>query len=143
LGEGDLPALLGAFHDRHEELYGYSLRWRAVEILECHLRGSVKQVPGYELAPDRRPPTTLHDACVGERTCFIGQSHRALPVYRRDLLRAGHEFSGPALIDSQTSTILVPETFDARVDAMQNIILSLRAARGESALARAGEALGA
>jgi N-methylhydantoinase A len=143
LGDGDMPVLLAAFHDRHEDLYGYSLRWRAVEILECHLRGAVRQVPGYELAPDRGPLTPLGDACVGERTCFVGQSHRALPVYRRDLLRPEHEFSGPALIDSRTSTVLVPETFDARVDAMHNVVLSLRAVRGESALARAGEALGA
>lgn len=143
LADGDMPVLLAAFHDRHEDLYGYSLRWRAVEILECHLRGSVKQVPGYELAPDRRPLTALGDACVAERTCFVGQSHRALPVYRRDLLRPGHEFSGPALIDSRTSTVLVPETFDARVDVMQNVILNLRAAGRESELARAGETLGA
>ncbi len=141
LGTGDMPGLAAAFHDRHEDLYGYSLRWRVVEILECHLRGSIKQAPGYEVPPDRSPLTPLADARVGERTCFVGRSHRALPVYRRDLLRPGHEFSGPALIDSRTSTALVPETFDAHVDAMRNIVLSLRAARPASAMARAGEAL--
>jgi N-methylhydantoinase A len=141
LADGDMPVLLAAFHDRYEELYGYALQWRVVEILECHLRGSTKQSPGYEIAPDSRPLTPLADARVGERACFVGQTHRPLPVYRRDLLRAGHEFSGPALIDSSTSTVLVPETFDARVDAMQNVVLSLRAVRQESALARAGEAL--
>ncbi len=141
LAAGDLPMLVAAFHDRHEELYGYSLRWRGVEILECHLRGSIKQVPGYEVASDPRPMTALADSCVGERTCFIGQAQRPLPVYRRDLLRPGHQFSGPALIDSRTSTALVPETFDARVDDMQNVVLSLRPPDRESALATTGEAL--
>ena len=140
LGQGDLPALIAAFHDRHEELYGYALPWRAVEILECHLRGSIKQVPEYEIAPDSRPLTPLGEARIGERTCFVGKSHRPLPVYRRDLLRPGHEFSGPALIDSQTTTALVPETFDARVDATQNVVLSLRPAHRESAMATTGEA---
>jgi len=113
-----------------------------VEILECHLRGSTKQASSYEVTPEEGPLTPLADACVGERTCFVGRSHRALPVYQRDLLRPGHEFSGPALIDSRTSTTLVPETFDAQVDPRQNVILSLRAARRESAMAGAGEALG-
>jgi len=141
LGQGDLSVLMAAFHDRHEELYGYSLRWRGVEILECHLRGSIRQVPGYEIAPDRRAVTSLDEARVGERTCFIGHAYRQLPVYRRELLRPGHEFSGPALIDSRTSTALVPETFDARVDALQNVILSLRRTHPESALASTGEVL--
>jgi N-methylhydantoinase A len=140
LGQGDLPELITAFHDRHEELYGYSLRWRGVEILECHLRGSMKQT-AYEVPSDQRPLTSLADALIGERTCFIGQAHHAVPVYRRELLRPGHEFSGPALIDSRTTTALVPETFDARIDAMQNVVLSLRPTHPESALASAGEAL--
>jgi N-methylhydantoinase A len=142
LRQGEMEGLRDAFHDRHEDLYGYSLRWRVVEILECHLRGSTKQASSYEVTPEQAALTPLGDACVGERTCFVGRSHRALPVYQRDLLRPGHEFSGPALIDSRTSTTLVPETFDAQVDTRQNVILSLRAARGESAMAGAGEALG-
>jgi N-methylhydantoinase A len=141
LAKGDMSGLLDAFHDRHDDLYGYSLRWRVVEILECHLRGSIKQVPSYDVVPEPTPLTPIADARVGERTCFMHRSHQALPVYRRDLLRPGHEFSGPALIDSSTSTALVPETFDAHVDARRNVILSLRAARGQSALAKAGEAL--
>jgi N-methylhydantoinase A len=141
LGQGELPVVVSAFHERHEELYGYSLRWRGVEILECHLRGAVKQDPVHEPASDGGPLTSLEDARVGERTCFVGQTHRPLPVYRRDLLRPGHEFSGPALIDSRTSTALVPETFDARVDAMHNVVLSLRPTQRESALATTGEAL--
>jgi N-methylhydantoinase A/oxoprolinase/acetone carboxylase beta subunit len=60
-----------------------------------------------------------------------------VPVYYRDLLRPGHSFPGPALIDSRTSTILVPETFDTSVDADRNVILHLRDATGVPKFARA------
>jgi N-methylhydantoinase A len=137
----DRDALIQRFHDRYEEIYGYSLPWRAVEILECHLRGSVEQAAPARLAETGEPPA-LEDARVGERRCYVRGDYVDVPVYYRELLHAGHSFPGPALIDSRTSTILVPETFDATVDADRNVILHLRDATGIPTFARATEQVG-
>jgi N-methylhydantoinase A len=134
----DREALVQRFRDRYEEIYGYALPWRAVEILECHLRGSVEQPPPARLAEPADPPP-LKDAMFGERRCYLRGTHVDVPVYYRDLLHAGHSFPGPALIDSRTSTILVPEAFDARVDADRNVILHLRDATGMPEAAGAAE----
>ena len=138
LADDDRESLLQRFRDRYEELYGYALPWRAIEILECHLRGSVEQPPLVRLAEPADPPP-LADARFGERRCHIRGNDVDVPVYYRDLLHAGHSFLGPALIDSRASTILVPEAFDARVDADRNVILHLRDAKGMPEVARAAE----
>jgi N-methylhydantoinase A len=136
LGGEDRVALLGRFHDRYQEIYGYSLPWRAVEILECHVRGSVSQAPAAHVTQTGMPGA-LEEARVGERRCCLRGTPVDVPVYRRELLQPGHFFAGPTLIDSRTSTILVPEAFDASVDADRNVILRLRHAVATKACARA------
>ena len=55
----------------------------------------------------------------------------------------GHAFAGPALIDSRTSTILVPDSFDASIDEDRNVILHLRDATGVPTSARLAEQVSA
>lgn len=123
LDASERAALETRFHSRYEELYGYSLPRRTIEILDCHLRGSVPQpVAAQERAPSGARPS-LADARVGERSCRIGAERRDVPVYRRELLADGHAFPGPALVDSPTSTVFVPEAFAATVDATASLRL--------------------
>jgi N-methylhydantoinase A len=142
LPRDDREVLIQRFHDRYQEIYGYSLPWRAVEILECHLRGSVEQAPVTRLADHGNPPP-LEDVRVGERRCYMRGSWVDVPVYHRELLCPGHAFAGPAVIDSRTSTILVPDSFDASVDADRNVILHLRDASGIPTFPREVEEVGA
>jgi N-methylhydantoinase A len=140
LDEAARAALETGFHRRHEELYGYSLPWRQVEILECHLRGSVSQGPASEPAPPAAAERGLDEAQAGSRECRIAGARRSVPVYRRELLDHGHSFQGPALVDSAASTVYVPEAFHARVEGEGDLILTLRSAQPERELAHAGEA---
>jgi N-methylhydantoinase A/oxoprolinase/acetone carboxylase beta subunit len=39
------------------------------------------------------------------------------PIYERDRLRAGNRIQGPAVIEQADSTIVVPPSFNAVVDA--------------------------
>jgi N-methylhydantoinase A len=142
LSGDDRVALLERFHDRYREIYGYSLPWRAVEILECHVRGSVAQPPAARLT-QTVTPRALEEARIGERRCYRRGTRLDVPVFRRELLQPGHSFAGPTLIDSRTSTIFVPESFDACVDADRNVILELRPAAAISTSARAAAEVGA
>ncbi len=136
--EGELDAAERAavetrFHARYEQLYGYSLPRRAVEILDCHLRGAVPQPGGERAASPGGEAASLDAARRGERSCRIGAERRQVPVYARELLAAGHRFSGPALLDSPTSTVLVPEPFAASVDDAGNLRLDQGAGSGAAA----------
>src|SRR5262249_36589202 len=108
LDEVGRAALETRFHARYEELYGYSLPWRSVEILECHLRGGVEQPEAGGQPRASAGDEGLSAARKGERSCLLGGIRRDLPVYDRELLRTGHAFDGPALVDSSTSTVFVP-----------------------------------
>jgi N-methylhydantoinase A len=136
LSDGDRAAVETEFHRSYEELYGYSLPWRAVEILECHLRGSLQEERP-ELPAAGPVRGSLEDAQAGERRCRVGGELRAVPVYRRERLSEGHAFEGPALVDSDTTTVLVPDGFSARVDAAANVVLAQAVAPAPSEPARA------
>jgi N-methylhydantoinase A len=132
LDEAERAALETRFHQRYEELYGYSLPWRSVEVLECHLRGSVPQPAAAQMSEPSREAPSLAAAQSGKRSCRLGGARREVPVFRRELLGDGLGFAGPALIDSSASTVFVPEAFSATVDASGNLILLQREA-GETA----------
>ena len=140
LDEAGRAALETDFHHRHEELYGYSLPWRPIEILECHLRGSVPQAAAAAPAPQGSAERGLDEVLSGKRECRIDGASQSVPVYSRDLLEHGHFFPGPALVDSAASTVYVPEAFDARVEGVGDLILTLRSAQVQREPALAGEA---
>jgi N-methylhydantoinase A len=145
VGQGELDeagraSLETDFHRRHDELYGYSLPWRSVEILECHLRGSVPQAAADAREPDGSVQRSLDEALSGKRDCRIDGASQSVPVYGRELLEHGHFFPGPALVDSAASTVYVPEAFDARVEGSGDLILTVRSGQAEREPAMAGEA---
>jgi N-methylhydantoinase A len=59
------------------------------------------------------------------RAWFPGAGFTATPVYDRPLLAAGTEIDGPALLEEEGSTLVVPPDTHLRVAASGNIILTL------------------
>jgi N-methylhydantoinase A len=124
LSHGDRAAIESDFHRIYAGLYGYSLPSRAIEILDCHLRSSFPHT--HDGGARATALSTRSDAGpVGARACSLGRGDaRMVPLYSREQLRPGHRFTGPALVDSQTTTVLVPELFAATVDARLNLVLT-------------------
>src|SRR5262249_31495029 len=92
LDEAARAALETRFHARYEELYGYSLPWRSVEVLECHLRGGVEQPQSTVRSTAADGAGELSATRKGERSCLIGGARRDLPVYDRAPLGVGPSF---------------------------------------------------
>jgi N-methylhydantoinase A len=67
-------------------------------------------------------------ASRGGRHCYTRAGTVAVSVYDRAALKPGAALHGPALIDSPTTTVLVPESFAAEVDDRLNLVLRRRAA---------------
>lgn len=107
INETTIEAVKDAFHARHEELYTYSERHSAVEVvnLESTIYGRIEKV---------RPPKLQAggDAGValkGHRDAIFDQSGKPVstPIYEGAKLGAGARITGPAIIEEVTTTIVI------------------------------------
>ncbi|MGW8323627.1 MAG: hypothetical protein ACWGSD_18945, partial [Thermodesulfobacteriota bacterium] len=73
------------------------------------------------------PPASVgvEKAVKGSRSLFLNKEDgaRPTPVYDRSLLTNGHSLAGPALIESEQTTLLIPPGWGMRVDRYNNAII--------------------
>jgi N-methylhydantoinase A len=92
------------FHRRHEELYTYAARGQEVVFVNARVAavGAVSQ-RGKDLRPS---PSDAACSPRGTRKIFVG-GWREVAVYSLDALRPGSGFAGPAVIEAETTTVIV------------------------------------
>jgi N-methylhydantoinase A len=107
--------VIEAFHRAHEMRYGYHHKTNKVEIVNvrCRATGITEKPPTQKSAPRLRyepllPEQTM-DLTFDDRT-------RKTVVYRRENLRSGDVFSGPAIVAEYSATTFIPPDWRARVD---------------------------
>ena len=122
LRAGDTAALAEAFHRAHEGLYDFCDRDAPVQIVNLRL-----VMAGAPPRPALQPPPRGEGEPLPERTLrvFFDDSWHEVPLYRRAALAVGQRFAGPCVVAQDDSTACIPPGFDARVDAMGNILLDL------------------
>ncbi|CAH1654427.1 hydantoinase/oxoprolinase family protein [Chelatococcus asaccharovorans] len=121
LAAGDLGRLAAAFHAEHDRLYSHSDPGAEVEYLQLRVRISgALPAPGADAAKLRDIPVEQ----AGSRPIRIGDSWREAPVFDRARLAAGSRIPGPAMIEQDDTTILVPPDFTAVVNDFGDLILS-------------------
>ena len=59
---------------------------------------------------------------------FFGEGFVDTPVYARAKLTSGQKIAGPAIIEEDESTLVVPPAFDLSVDAALNLVADRKAA---------------
>ncbi len=109
-----LPARLAeAFHQRHEALFTYALRAEEVVLVTARV-AAVGRLP-FRAAPEipPRPPAEP----IGLRRATIGGAARDLPVWSFAHLAPDQRVTGPAIVESDTTTVLLLEGDTARLDA--------------------------
>ena len=111
LGASDLVLQMArAFHLRHEELYTYCLPDQEVVLVNARV-AVVGELP--ELPQEPSLPVRPSAAPQGHRRIYLGQ-WRDVPLYAHDRLAPGQTISGPAVIESPTTTILLRPADTAR-----------------------------
>ena len=82
-------------------------------------------VPHYESIERPRTSKDLKDAQKGSRTVFLDGKMGGYDVivYEGNSLEHGHHIAGPALIETEHTTLLVTSGWTARVDQFSNTIL--------------------
>jgi N-methylhydantoinase A len=117
---GDLEAIAARFHARHERLYGHADRRGETEILALRVRAR-SRLPRPTAVPASR--TTLETiGAAMRRVRFEGRWHET-PVFRWSSLSPGWQTPGPAIIEQETATVVVPPRFAAAMGAFGDLVL--------------------
>jgi N-methylhydantoinase A len=96
-----------AFHRRHEALYTYCERDNVPELINVEV-SVFGRSPGIAVPDDGRLDARRPDSS-GERACFFAErgEHRPTPVFDAASLRAGDVVAGPAVVEEESTTVVV------------------------------------
>jgi N-methylhydantoinase A len=109
-----LPARVAeAFHQRHEALFTYALRGEEVVLVTARV-AAVGRLPARPAPP---LPPAAPAAPVGTRRALVAGGPRDLPVWSFAALAPGQRVDGPAVVESDTTTVLLLPGDVARLDA--------------------------
>jgi N-methylhydantoinase A len=120
--EEDIRQLEERFHDVHQELFTFSLRWVPMEIINLRLTAKLKSS---KLAPKRIAEGKEDPAKALIRThqAWFGGKELETPVYDGTRLLAGNLVKGNAIIEEPTSTTVIPVGHACMVDAYGNYLI--------------------
>jgi N-methylhydantoinase A len=115
---------IAAFHQLHQQRYGFHDQQRPTEIVNLRLRMTAK---GELYTPPQREivPSDGTAALYAERSIFFDGGFRPSKLYRRELLVPGDTLHGPAMITEYTSATILPPGCSAKVDGFSNLIIAI------------------
>jgi N-methylhydantoinase A len=117
-----VAAAAARFHKEHVRLYTFERAEDPVELVNLRVR-AIRRVARPPLA--RLPADDARVGATGTRRIHFREVGGAVScaIYDRARLGDGVRLRGPAVIEEQTSTTLVPPGFEASVDGHGNIFL--------------------
>jgi N-methylhydantoinase A len=117
----DLGEIDAAFHDAHRVRYGHSTPGAPVELVNLRVavfgRISAAGVP-------YRPPTDGEDARITTRSVVFAGEPRETDVLLRARMRPGERREGPAIVEEDSSTTVVPPGYAIEVDDVGNLLVT-------------------
>ena len=114
-----LARLTSNFHSRYQELYSYNQQDQEVRLVTLRV-AAVGKLP--RIAQMDRPADDNTAGPVGSRRVYLG-GWQDVPIYAADSLPDGTEIAGPAIMESEFTTILVWPGDYATVDSMGGVEL--------------------
>lgn len=118
----DMAALTEAFHAAHRQRYGHASPGAPIEFVNLRV-AAIGKVGKYAEHPHVAGEDG-GDAVGGERQAVFRGAQSRTPVLLRDRMPPGYQLSGPAIIEEQSATTVVPDDWDISVDDDSNIILT-------------------
>lgn len=130
----DLQAILRAFEDEYVRLFhpGTQYPRGGAEIITVTVEAAAPPVAKPVLEPQPRDGTDPKGALKGRRNVWFPSGRLETDIYAADPLAHGHEIPGPAIIEGNDTTVVVPNTHRIAVDPYRNFILEPRARGGRS-----------
>ncbi|MER6008726.1 hydantoinase/oxoprolinase family protein [Nonomuraea angiospora] len=116
----DVEAVSEAFHAEHERLYGFRDQSATIELGTARL-GVVG--PAAELPPAAVPPGTGAPRPTARRRVLLADAWHDAHVHLRESLGVRDAFDGPAIVEQDDTTVVVPPGWSADVDEAGNLHL--------------------
>ncbi|NUE02426.1 hydantoinase/oxoprolinase family protein [Halorubraceae archaeon YAN] len=114
----DRPVIADRFHTAHERAHGYQLS-DPIEIVTVRSTLIGRRDPiSIPYSPDGTPFT-------GTRSAYFDGEFRETSVYRRNSVSPETDITGPAVIESAETTIVVPPQWGASTTTDGTIVLSM------------------
>ena len=104
-GDEDVEVLRRDFHATHERIFAHRDERSKVEFVAWHASA---RCPLPELGQAEVPVSQARPEPRTERDAFFGGSSQPTPVYRLESLATGHSLSGPVIVETPATTIVVP-----------------------------------
>jgi len=120
-GGVDLGTVDESFHEAHRIRYGHSTPGAPVEFVNLRLAG-FGRIAG-ETAPFRAPEDGADPVAGRRRAVFDGEAVETI-VLHRDRLGPGETYEGPAVVEEQSSTTVVPPGSTMTVDEHGNLLIT-------------------
>jgi N-methylhydantoinase A len=97
-------AIESRFHDRHEELYTYASRDQETVFVNARVAAIGRVAPGEQV----RRAMVSRGPCLPRsmRKAYFG-AWRDVPVHALDQLEPGHRIDGPAIVEAETTTVVI------------------------------------
>ena len=114
--EIDIPVcddITGAFHTRHEALFGFAMQDNPIEVVNVKM---VAEIAGHE--PPKNKFSKKLAKAKGKRIVF---PNKKVNVYHRDFY--GSRVEGPCIIEEETTTVYVASNWNAKLDLTDVLIL--------------------
>jgi N-methylhydantoinase A len=125
LEEDGIDGILGRFDEEHLRLFTFNMDTpHEIVNLRAVAQGQAPALPAAELPKGDGSPAA---AKIRDHTVWIGGEERPAVIYDRARLRQGDVIEGPAIITEMDSTTLVEHDCRAAVDAVGNILITLKA----------------
>lgn len=120
LEAGDEQSLADRFHQVHEDRYGFRMD-QEVEFLYWRVDATGATAdPTEQATAGGSPRNSLSDARTEDRVAYFDGTETTAPAFRADRLVSGHRLSGPAFVDGENTTIVLPIDSNLRVTKQGN-----------------------
>ncbi len=126
-----MQSAVNQFHHTHQQLYGYAMPERPVELVNFRLKAiGQRSKPSltFASATSHSAPSQANNART-RKVFFRGLGWVESQIWARDALQPGVKFQGPAVIEGRESTVVIFPNQRAAVDAYSNIIIESEGAR--------------
>lgn len=107
------------FHRLHEERFGHCDPAEKTEIINYRVLARAPLPKPTFLPPDASRKAQPQ----GEREVFFGEAYIPTSVFRRSELGVGAAARGPAIVEEEGSTTVLPPHWAATVDSFGNLII--------------------
>jgi N-methylhydantoinase A len=114
------------FDTIHEQCHGHAAPDQGVEVVNFRVQ-AIGVVPPVAMPTLEPAGGDTRTALAGTRRAYfpsVADNPVDVPVYTRELLRVGHSFAGPAIVEQYDSTTVICPEQSVTVDGYGNLIIT-------------------